>query len=364
MTVGRFANRPYLGVPSSGSFTDDLKFLMPWPMPFPISGRRLAPKINMMMTRMISISGSPIGPKSATKLMDSSLRPRGAAILLILALTSAATGADQATTTQPQFATGVTQVEVYATVTGPDGRAVKGLTEHDFKILEDDKPQTITTFMGGDFPAAVALAIDRSFSMKGTALTMARTAGRAFVSALEPDDRAMLVSISGEVEVLSPLDSNKESLLKALDALDPWGTTSLYDALIRALDLIEDETGRRAIVVLSDGVDRYSKTSQAEVIDRARRSDVLTYPIAIGRLRPALFAELAAVTGGRSFHIRDPRSLQPTLEAIAEDLRAQYLLGYEPSEATSDEDSGWRSITVKVTRPGVRVRARSGYAPK
>jgi VWFA-related protein len=153
----------------------------------------------------------------------------------------------------------VTQVEVYATVTGPDGRAIKGLTEGDFTVLENDQPQRITTFVGGEFPASVALAIDRSFSMKGTPLLMARTAGRSFVASLKPDDRAMLISISGEVEVLAPLSQEKLPMLKALEALDPWSTTSLHDAIIKSVDLLEGETGRRAIVVLSDGADRYSR---------------------------------------------------------------------------------------------------------
>jgi len=291
------------------------------------------------------------------------LRPRGAAIALILALTSAAAPARSAPQ-QPRFASGVTQVEVYATVTDADGRAVKGLAETDFTILEDDRPQRIATFVGGAFPAAVALAVDRSFSMKGTPLTLARTAGRVFVEALQSDDRAMLISISGEVDVLAPLSTDKTPLLRALDALDPWSTTSLNDALIRSLDLLEGETGRRAIVLLSDGVDRYSTAQDADVVDRARRSDVLVYPIAIGRVRPPLFAELATVTGGRSFHLRDPRALQSTLQSIAADLRAQYLIGYEPDRPSLSEDAEWRSITIRVSKPGVRVRARSGYSTK
>jgi Ca-activated chloride channel family protein len=294
--------------------------------------------------------------------MGNSVRPRAAAILVILALTSAASGAQQAPAQQPTFSTSVTQVEVYATVTSGDGRAIKGLTQSDFTVLEDDVPQRITTFVGGEFPAAVALAIDRSFSMKGTPLTVARTAGRAFVASLKPDDRAALISISGDVEVLAPLDTEKAQLLKALDALDPWSTTSLHDALIRCLDLLDQEAGRRAIVVLSDGVDRYSKASAADVVARARRSDVLMYPIAIGRVRPALFPELATVTGGQSFHLREARTLQPTLQAIAEDLRSQYLIGYEPAKPPSAEGIEWRSISVKVSHSGARVRARSGYS--
>jgi VWFA-related protein len=241
---------------------------------------------------------------------------------------------------------------------------MKGLTADDFTVLENDVPQKITTFTGGDFPAAVALAVDRSFSMAGSPLTVARTAGRAFIASLKPDDRAMLISISGEVEVLAPMATDRTAIFAALDSLDPWSTTSLYDALIRSLDLLERETGRRAVVVLSDGEDRYSTATDAQVVNRARRSDVLMYPIAIGKVRPPLFAEIATVTGGRSFQLRDPKPLQSTLQTIAEDLRSQYLIGYEQKTAASGEGDEWRSITVQVRQPGARVRARSGYSTK
>lgn len=284
------------------------------------------------------------------------MKARAAAFVVILALTSAGLAARQ----QPTFTAGVTQVEVYTTVIGPDGRAVRGLKASDFTVLEDGVPQSIATFADGDFPASVALAIDRSFSMKGAPLTVARTAGRAFLASLKADDRAMLLSISGDVEVLAPFDKDKTRALQALATLDPWSTTALNDAIVRSLDLLEPETGRRAIVILSDGDDRYSAATAADVLSRARRSDVLTYPVAIGRNRPRLFAEIATISGGRSFQLADPARLQATLQAIAEDLRAQYLLGYVP-RPSSGEDNRWRSITVRVDKPGVTVRARSGY---
>ena len=187
-----------------------------------------------------------------------------------------------------------------------------------------------------------------------------KTACRAFLGSLKPADRVMVISISGEIEVLAPLGTDRGPAFAALQDLDPWGTTPLYDAIIRSLDLVEPETGRRAIVVLSDGDDRYSQAGEVDVLTRARRSDVLIYPIALARHRPPLFAELAAITGGRSFLLRDPKRLQTTLQAIVEDLGAQYLLGYAPSGPAEDR-AGWRSITVQVTRPGVTVRARSGY---
>jgi Ca-activated chloride channel family protein len=286
--------------------------------------------------------------------------------MLILALTSTASGTAQQSSQpeRPQFATRVTQVEVYATVTDQNGRPVKDLHVEDFTVLEDDRPQQITTFVSGDFPASVALAIDRSFSMKGTPLLMARTAARAFVASLKPEDRVMLIGIGAEVEVLAPLNSDRAPLLKALESLDSWGSTSLHDALIRSVNLLESETGRRAIVTLSDGMDRYSTASENDVLARARRSDVLMYPIAIARERPRLFVELASVTGGRSFHLRDPKALQSTLQAIAADLGAQYLLGYAPGTSAGADDDDWRAITVKVNRPGVSVRARNGYSPR
>jgi Ca-activated chloride channel homolog len=296
--------------------------------------------------------------------MSGSVRPHLAAIPLILALTAATSGDARQTPGQPTFSSRVTQVEVYATVTDQDGRAVRGLQQEDFTVLEDGTPQRITAFIGGEFPAAVALAIDRSFSMKGAPLTMARTAGRAFVGGLKPDDRVMIISISGEVEVLAPLSTDREPALRALQALDPWSTTSLHDAILRSLDLLEPETGRRAIVVLSDGADRYSTARETDVLDRARRTDVLIYPIAIGRERPRLFAELAAITGGRSFHLREPKQLQPTLTTIAEDLRAQYLIGYEPARPPDTDGDSWRAISVRVNRPGMTVRARSGYSTR
>jgi Ca-activated chloride channel homolog len=286
--------------------------------------------------------------------------PRCAAILLILALTSATTGEDL----HAQFATRVNQVEVYATVTDPSGKAVKDLPREAFTIFEDARPEPITTFTSGEFPAAVALAIDRSVSMAGKPLTMARTAGRAFIGSLKPGDRAMLIGVSGEVEVLAPLSADKGPILAALTALDAWSTTALHDALIRSLDLLEGEPGRRAIVLLSDGTDRYSHSTAPEVLDRARRSDVLIYPIAIGKARPSLFAELAVVSGGQSFHLKDPQELTPTLNAIADDLRSQYLIGYAPSEAWPLDSKQWRSITVRVNQPGLRVRARSGYSTR
>lgn len=260
---------------------------------------------------------------------------------------------------QAQFTSGIDLVEVYTTVTDRQGQPVTGLTVPDFTVSEDGRPQSITTFAAGDFPLAVAVAIDRSFSM-GDRLAVGKSAARAFVGALRPVDQVMIVAVGSETGMTTPLTTDHRAALAAIDRLDRWGTTPLYDAMAAAIGAVEPAKGRRALVLLSDGTDRYSRTSASELLDHARHSNVLIYPVAIGPARPPIFAELATATGGRSFYEKTPAKLQATMGVIARELRFQYLLGYAPARTAGDEPH-WRSIEVRVNRPDVIVRARDGY---
>jgi len=260
----------------------------------------------------------------------------------------------------PQFRSGVNVVEVYAAVVDQNGAPVAGLTSRDFTVLEDGVPQRISSFAEADFPLSVAIAVDRSFSMKSQ-LPAAVNAARTFLGELRSEDAAMIVAIGSEIETVAPLSTDRQQQLRALDALQPWGTTGLYDALVMSIDAIQAARGRRALVLLSDGSDRYSHASASDALDHARRADVMTYPIALGRTRPALFADLAVLTGGRSFQPRDAGQLTTTMKTIASELRHQYLLGYTPARPIVSGEQQWRAITVRVTRAGVTVRARDGY---
>ena len=171
----------------------------------------------------------------------------------------------------------------------------------------------------------------------------------------------MVVAISGEVETVAPLSTDRRAQQQAIASLQPWGTTGLHDAIIQSLDAIQSARGRRALLLLSDGSDRYSRATPAEALDRARRSDVMIYPFALGTARPPLFAELAVVTGGRSFYPRDAAQVAEAARTVADELRHQYLLGYTPSRPPTAGEGQWRSIAVRVNRPGVTVRARDGY---
>ena len=263
----------------------------------------------------------------------------------------------------PRFAAATELVEVYATVTDAKGEPVTGLRREDFDVFEGDRRQEIDAFAAGEFPLTVALGIDRSWSMAGEPLRLAKQASQSFLRALKPGDRSMVLAISADAEVVAPLGTDRVEQARKIAFLDPWSTTALHDAIIAALDRLAPESGRQALIVFSDGIDRYSKASAADVVERARRSNALVYPIAFGRTRPPVLAELAVLTGGRSFLLRDAKELEPTLAQIARELRYQYLIGYVPAEPGEPGVREWRQIRVTLNKavPGARVRARDGY---
>ncbi len=263
----------------------------------------------------------------------------------------------------PRFSSRVQLVEVYVTVTDAAGEPVTGLRQSNFEVYENSARQDISTFAAGEFPLTVALGIDRSWSMAGEPLRLAKQASQSFLRALRPDDRSMVVAINNNAEVIAPLSSDRVAQARAVEGLDPWSTTALNDAVVATLDRLEPEEGRQALVVFSDGTDRYSRTPVSEVMTRARRSDVLIYPIAFGKQRPPFLAELASATGGRSFLLKDARELDATLGAIARELRFQYLIGYAPAHPIEPGTHEWRSIRIALRNApaGVRVRARDGY---
>jgi len=163
---------------------------------------------------------------------------------------------------------------------------------------------------------------------------------------------------------VAPLSTDRAAQFEALARIDAFGTTGLYDSVVRAIELTQPAKGRRALVVLSDGVDRYSTTTAERALEQARRSDVIVYPVAVAESPSSFFERLAALTGGGSYHVPDPAELSKTLRGVARELRFQYLLGYVPPATGTTGTGEWRRIAVRVKRPGVTVRARDGYVAK
>lgn len=250
---------------------------------------------------------------------------------------------------------------MYASVVDRNGEPVRGLTKDDFELLEDSQPQVLSAFAAGDFPLTVALAVDHSFSVAGPMLTASKSAARAFLTALRPADESLVVGIGSRVTIIAGPEVGRAEQIDTVAKLSAWGTTTLHDAIIASIGEVDAARGRRALVILSDGDDRYSTASAGEALTRARRSNVMVYPIALGRSRPPLFAEISTVTGGRSFHQRDLKGLDKVMVTIANQLHEQYLLGYTPARLPTPGTNEWRSITVRVKKPGLTVRARDGY---
>jgi len=258
-----------------------------------------------------------------------------------------------------QFASRTELVEVYATVSDRQGRFVTDLGRDEFTVFEDGVAQTISTFADGEQPVSIALAVDRSWSMANGRLEAAQRGGRELLLELGEQDRAMLVAIGSEVEVPAPLTSDRRAVIAALLALDPWGSTALHDAVVTAFDAIEPAPGRRALVLVSDGLERNSRRSSADVLARVRASDVLAYPLVLQRDVPPVLEQLAAATGGRAQRVGRLEDLPTVMRRIASELRHQYLLGYQPRRATQAGE--YRHIQVRVSRSGHVVRARAGY---
>lgn len=264
-----------------------------------------------------------------------------------------------ASPTRAQFTTAVDVVEVYASVLDRNGRPIEGLARDAFELEEDGVRQTIEVFTAGEFPFTAGLAIDRSWSMAGRPLALAKAAASEFVSDLRQGDAAAVFALSDELEVTVPFTGDRDALRRGLAGLDPWSSTALNDGILGAIDLLQPRAGRRALVLLSDGKDRYSHATEVDVLSKVRAADVMIFPVALAKERPALFVELAVLTGGRSFQATDPSQLPRIYRGILDELRKQYLLGYRPTRPVAQ--GGWRSIRVRVRQPGAEVRARDGY---
>jgi len=254
-------------------------------------------------------------------------------------------------------------VQVTAVVTDREGRFVNGLTAADFKIYDDDRAQRITNFAAENIPLELVTAVDVSSSMKD-ALPAVKRHATSFLSQLQPADQVTVLGFNDNIFTLARRSTDQAVRARAIDRLAPWGGTALYDVVIRALDLLGRQSGRRALLVFSDGEDQSSHAAVASVLQRAEASDATIYMIGQGRALHAaplqqLMKQLAAGSGGRAFFSDDESRLEGIFHDIVEDLRHQYLLAYAAPDGARDGD--WHRVRVDVPSHGYSVRARLGY---
>ena len=243
------------------------------------------------------------------------------------------------------------------------GQFVRGLKQQDFELFEDGVKQPIASLVTDDAPLDLVLAIDVSGSME-RALVDVKPAVKQLLSRLRPGDAATLVGFNDTMFVAAEREKDSRTREDAVDLLTSWGGTALYDATIRTLDLVSRETGRKGIVIFSDGDDRNSLTRRETAMARVQASDAMLYTIGFGggATIPQLRASLetyARSTGGKPFFPKHTGELDAVFNEIVSELANQYVLSYSP--LNSKQDGKWRNIKVRVRKGNYDIRARQGY---
>jgi VWFA-related protein len=256
----------------------------------------------------------------------------------------------------------VEAIQVTVTVADDEGRFIGGIPRSAFRVFEDGREQPITYFASDDVPLELIVAVDISGSM-APSMPKLKKAVKDFLQAVPSKNQVTLLGFNDSVFALTRKTTDLDERVRAVDRLAPWGATALYDVIIRAVDMLGRQIGRKALVVFSDGEDQGSHVALEDVERKLQASDVTLYMIAQGRgisqeyLRKTM-QRLTVPTGGRTFTTDNVDQLHGAFDELLDELSKQYLLGYQPSNAKRDDT--WREIRVEVDGHS-NVRARQGY---
>jgi VWFA-related protein len=263
------------------------------------------------------------------------------------------------------FRTTSRTVAVYATVTDGTGRLVPDLQQEHFEVLDNGRPQPLTVFKSDVQPITVVVMLDTSGSMTFN-FGLLKDAAENFVLRLLPDDRVRVGSFSDKIRISPTFTSDRDELVRIVrNDLQYGNPTFLWDAVDRSMDALAGETGRRVVLVFSDGEDERSEaTNFRDVMTRAVNEDFMIYCIGLqsrilNRMtRPdRRLVELAEQTGGGYFELTRTADLNSTFTRVADELHRQYVLGFSPESL----DGTVHKLDVRSKVPGMRVRARKSY---
>ena len=288
--------------------------------------------------------------------------------------------------TDPIIKVDVDLVSVLFSARDKKGALVPNLTKEDFTVFEDGKQQTIRTFTReSDLPLTLGLLVDVSGSQASLIEVEKHEATEFFSQVLRPKDMAFLISFGSEAELLQDSTNSVSLLKKGLQGLrvnssiggfgpgpvptisSPKGTI-LFDAVyLAATEKLKHEVGRKAIVLITDGVDQGSRYDVRQAIEAAHKSDTIIY--SIHYMDPRAYGyfgvsdgdlkKMSEETGGRMFRVDRRNSLDDIFRQIQEEMRSQYALTYTP--ANPNRDGGFRKLEIRPARKDVKVQARKGY---
>lgn len=265
------------------------------------------------------------------------------------------------------FKSSVEQVAVAAQVRDARGRLVTNLKTSDFEVFDDGHRRKVSNVWSEPSPASVAILMDASGSM-ATKMVRARETATALVAGLKPgSDEVAMYSFDTTLQEIRPFSSAFSATEGAWNATKAYGATSLWDAIAETSQKISDRQRRRALVVITDGVDSASTLKPSEVSAIASSLDVPVYVLVITFAQPqeddvldgpirGPMADLAAWTGGDALPVRDTPSMLTSTEQLLSELHHQYIVAFEPGRTP-----GWHALVLRARKPGLFVRARSGY---
>ncbi len=264
---------------------------------------------------------------------------------------------------------------VNVTVTDPYSRIVTGLEPDNFRVFEDNVEQEVVNFSSEDVPISIGVILDLSGSMANK-LGKAKEAALQFFKTANPQDEFFLVGFNERAQLLSPFTPNVEDLQSRMLSASAKGKTALLDAIYLGLSQMRGaHSGKRALLIISDGGDNNSRYSEKDIKRFVREADTQLYSIGIFdpfeyRSRtpeelngPTLLSETTELTGGRAFTAENLNDLPDIAAKISAELRNQYILGYRPSNKA--HDARWRKIKIKLRAPKglppLTAYARTGY---
>jgi Ca-activated chloride channel family protein len=264
---------------------------------------------------------------------------------------------------------------VNVTITDPYNRIVTGLEPDNFRIFEDNIEQEVVNFSSEDVPISIGVILDLSGSMANK-LGKAKEAAFQFFKTANPEDEFFLVGFNERAQLLSPFTNDVEDLQSRMLAASARGKTALLDAIYLGLSQMRGaHSGKRALLIISDGGDNSSRYSEKDIKRFVREADTQLYSIGIFepfefRSRtpeelngPTLLNEMTELTGGRAFSVENLNDLPDIAAKIGAELRNQYILGYHPSNHA--HDARWHKIKIKVRAPKglppLSVYAKTGY---
>lgn len=259
----------------------------------------------------------------------------------------------------------VNLVELPVSANDERGNAIVDLKAEEFEIFENGKRQKLaSSAFSQSLPLSVGLLIDHSGSMKPRIEPARQAALSFFTLIMRPEDRAFFGGFSWQTQIVSPFVSDVATLGAQVNAMpEPEGATALYDAIVSGLYRFRGVQGRKALVIVTDGEDTASRIDYNEMLTYARASRVPLYfiGVSIRMMGGGRMKALADETGGRAFFIRNVDQLTKTYEQLDSELRTQYLLRYY-TESTK-KDQTYRTVEVRTTRPGTRIRTVRGFIP-